>query len=66
MDKELFKKHFSSFQRPSDMFKELYITNDKEKNSALVNVINSGLNDLKEVFKKCMKKKEKLRNQIRL
>ena len=65
IDNELFKKRFN-FQRPSDMFKELYITNDKEKNSALVNVINSGLNDLKEVFKKCMKKKEKLRNQIRL
>ena len=31
MDKELFEKHFSSFQRPSDIFKELYITNDKEK-----------------------------------
>ena len=41
---ELFKKHFN-FQRPSDMFKYLYKTNNKEKNNELVNLINSGLKD---------------------
>ena len=43
---ELFKKHFH-FQRPSYMLKVVYTTNDKKKNSKPVNVIKSGLNDLK-------------------
>ena len=43
---ELFKKYFK-FQRPSDMLKDLYITNDKYKNNKLVNIIKSGLSDLK-------------------
>ena len=30
------------------MFKVLYETNDKEKNSKLVDIFNSGLKDLKE------------------
>ena len=41
INKELFKKHFS-FQRPSSMFKDLYQTNDKEKNNKLVSMISSG------------------------
>ena len=45
INKELFKKHFN-FQRPSDILKYLYQTNDKEKNHELVNIINSGLEDL--------------------
>ena len=40
------------------MLKELYKTDDKEKNSLLVRVINSGLNDLEEEIEK-MSKKEK-------
>ena len=43
---ELFKKYFK-FQRPSDMLKDLYITNDKYKDNKLVNIIKSGLSDLK-------------------
>ena len=43
---ELFKKYFK-FQRPSDMLKDLHITNDKYKNNKLVNIIKSGLSDLK-------------------
>ena len=43
-------KHFN-FQRPSDMLKNLYQINDKEKKNELVNVINSGLKDLKEEIK---------------
>ena len=48
---KLFMKHFN-FQRPSDMLKNLYQINDKEKKNKLVNVINSGLKDLKEEIKK--------------
>ena len=41
---EIFQKYFS-FQRSSDMLKILYTTNDKKKNSKLVNIIKSGLSD---------------------
>ena len=53
---ELFKKHFN-FQRPSDMLKSLYKVNTNQNNE-LVNVINSGLKDLKEEIKK-MSEEEK-------
>ena len=43
INNELFKKHIN-FQRPSDMLKYLYQTNDKEKIDELVNVINSVIN----------------------
>ena len=43
---------------PYALLKDLYQTNDKEKNNKLVNVINSGLKDLKEEIKK-MPKEEK-------
>ena len=52
INKELFKNYFS-FHTPSTLLKELYKTNDKEKNRILVNVI------------RCLKKKEKLKSQIR-
>ena len=44
---DLFNKYFK-FQRPSDMPMLLNKTNDTEKNNELVNLINSGLKDLKE------------------
>ena len=47
---ELFKDYFS-FQRPSNMLKTVYTTNNKTKNNKLVNVINSGLSDLKNEIK---------------
>ena len=47
---DLFNKYFK-FQRPSDMF-ALLDKNDTEKNNKLVNLINSGLKDLKEEIKK--------------
>ena len=50
INNELFKNYFK-FQRPSDMFKNLYQTNDIEKNNKLVSVIFSGLKDLKEEIK---------------
>ena len=46
INSEIFQKYFS-FQRPSDMLKILYTTNDKKKNSKLINVIKSGLSDLR-------------------
>ena len=40
------------------MLKELYKTNDKEKNRLLVSVINSGLKDLKEKIKEMSKERK--------
>ena len=51
INNDLFNKYFS-FQRPSDMLMLLNKTNDTEKNNKLVNLINSGLKDLKEEIKK--------------
>ena len=51
---DLFNKYFK-FQRPSDMLTLLNKTNDTEKNNKLVNLINSGLKDLKEEIKKMSK-----------
>ena len=53
---ELFEKHFS-FQKPIDMLKTVYDTND-EKNINLVNVIKSGLSDLEVTQKMIEKEKE--------
>ena len=57
LNEELFKIYFE-IQRLSDMLMYLNKTNDKEKNNELVNVINSGLKDLKEEIKK-MSEEEK-------
>ena len=57
INKELFKNYFP-FQTQSALSKDLYKINDKEQNSKLVNVINSGLKNLKEEIKK-MPEKEK-------
>ena len=46
INKILFKNNLF-FQTPSALLKELYKTNDKEKNRLLVSVINSGVRDLK-------------------
>ena len=43
---ELFQKHFS-FQRPSEMLKAVYSTNNRRKNKKLVNMIKGRLSDLK-------------------
>ena len=48
---DLFNKYFK-FQRPSDMLMLLNKTNDTEKNNKLINLINSGLKDLKKEIKK--------------
>ena len=45
INNELFQRHFK-FERPSNMFKLVYKTINKKKNSKLVNIIKSGLSDL--------------------
>ena len=47
INNESFRKPFR-VQDPSVMYKVLYETNDKEKNSKLVDIFNSELKDLKE------------------
>ena len=61
LNKRLFKKHFN-FQKPSDMLILLNKTNARTKNSELVNIINSGLEDLKEEIKNMSKKEIKIKN----
>ena len=56
---DLFNKHFR-FQRPSDMLVLLNKTNDTEKNNKLVNLINSGLKDLKKEIKNMSKEEIKI------
>ena len=64
INSEIFQKHFS-FQRPSDMLKNVYKTNDKNKNIKLVNMITSGLSDLKNETENIGEKEKKLKNQMR-
>ena len=58
INNEIFTKHFK-FQNPSDMAKNLYEINDTEKNNKTVNVIVSGLRDLKEGIKDMSKEERK-------
>ena len=51
---KLFKKHFH-FVSPTAFTKQLYETKNKNKNNELVNVIKSGLIDLKDEIKKMSK-----------
>ena len=44
------------------MFKVLYETNDKEKNSKLVDIFNSRLKDLKEEIKNMSKEEREIEN----
>ena len=47
------------------MLKDLYRTYDKQKNSKFVNVIKSGLNDLKNEIENMSEEENKLKNQMR-
>ena len=52
VNKEIFKKYFQP-ESPSLIYKVLQETNnDKEKNSKLVNIFNSELEDLEKEIKK--------------
>ena len=59
INNDLFKKHLN-FQRPSDLLKYLYKTNDRKENNKLVSVINSELKDLNEEFIKMSEEKRKI------
>ena len=48
---ESFEKHFN-FSAPTVLAKELFETTDKNKTIKFVNVIKSGLHDLKDEIKK--------------
>ena len=54
VNNEIFEKYLK-LQKPSLMYKVLRRTNDKEKNSKLVNIFNSGLRGLKDKTKKMSK-----------
>ena len=55
---KIISKRYLKYRRPSDMLKDLYKINYKKKNSKLVDVIKSGLSDLKNETKN-MDEKEK-------
>ena len=59
INNELFKKHFK-VQKPIMMYKVLYETNNKGKNSKLVNLFDSGLKDLEEEIKEMSEKERKI------
>ena len=61
INNELFRKPFR-VQDPSVMYKVLYETNDKEKNSKLVDIFNSRLKDLKEEIKNMSKEEREIEN----
>ena len=64
INKGIFKNDFF-FQTPSKLLKNLYKTNDKEKNSMLVNVINGGLEDLKKEINNMSENEKDIENQKR-
>ena len=61
LNEELFKEYFK-IQKPSDMLMYLNKTNDKKKSNELVNVINSGLKDLKEEIKKMPEEEKEIKD----
>ena len=54
----MFKKYFK-FESPADLTKQLYKIKNKNKNNYLVNVIKSGLIDLKNEITKMSKRENK-------
>ena len=58
---EIFRKYFK-VQRPSDTLMFLNKKNDTGKKNQLVNLINSGLKDLKEEIKKMSKAEIEIEN----
>ena len=56
-----------NFKAPTVLAKKIYDTKDKKKNNELVDVIKSGLIDLKDEIEKMLEdeKKEKMKNHIK-
>ena len=61
---ELFKDYFK-FISPTVLTKQLFETKDKNKNIKFVNVIKSGIIDLKNKLEKMSEEEKKLKNQIK-
>ena len=61
---DLFKDYFN-FVVPTVFAKELFQTKNEKKNSELVNVIKSGIIDLKDKIKMMFKDEKKLKNHIK-
>ena len=61
LNEEWFKEYFK-IQKPGDMLMYLNKTNDKKKSNELVNVINSGLKDLKEEIKKVSEEEKEIKD----
>ena len=59
INSKIFHKCFC-FQRPSDMLKEVYKINDKNKNNKLVDMIKSGLSDLKNEIEDMSEEEKKI------
>ena len=64
MNYNLFKEYFK-FESPIDLAKQLFETKNRNKNNELVNVIESGLIDLKNEIKKMSKREKKSKNQMK-
>ena len=60
INNSLFKEYFK-FGSPADLAKQLYKIKNKNKNNELVNVIASGLIDLKNEIKKMSKREKKIK-----
>ena len=61
---DLFKDYFK-FVVPSALVKKLYEIKNKKKKKKLVNVIKSGLSDLKDRIKEMSDDEKKLNNQLK-
>ena len=60
---ELFKKHVN-LPSPILILKNLYNVDNREKNNELVNIIKSGLSDLKDEIENMSENEKELNNQI--
>ena len=61
---DLFKDYFK-FVVPSALVKKLYEIKNKKKKNKLVNVIKSGLSDLKDRIKEMSDDEKKMNNQLK-
>ena len=58
-------KDYSKFVAPSALVKKLYEIKNKNKKNKLVNVIKSGLSDLRNIIKEMSEDEKKLNNQVK-
>ena len=58
-------KDYSKFVVPSALVKKLYEIKKKKKKNKLINVIKSGLSDLRNIIKEMSEDEKKLNNQVK-